>query len=188
MEDNDLTEDTEDALATTENVKRTRRRGSRKAPTADEAPAEDTPTDVTAADVATPEDAPTVDETPTDVTPDEAPTVEPPPEEPIEDRVSAIQRELKVEPDGEWGPVTDKCAMQVRLAARKSGEFDVELVQEIVGATVDGVWGALSQRSLTNWIVGFQNAINLRGDGRWGPRTDGKVIALRRRYFRAESE
>lgn len=106
--------------------------------------------------------------------------------------VQRIQRAVDVETDGKWGPKTDARVMRMRMAARVkagypsnlsvSGMPDVEDVQRVINTKVDGIWGPNSQSALVNWIKNFQSTIGVGSDGKWDPRTDGKLLALRRKY------
>lgn len=104
--------------------------------------------------------------------------------------VARMQRALNVTADGKWGPITDRVAILMRSASKArrgwpeptNESFNVKHVQEIVGTTVDGIWGGNSQAALTNWIIKFQHIMDVAADGRWGPKTDGKLLTLRRRF------
>lgn len=106
-------------------------------------------------------------------------------------RVLEVQKAVKVNADGKWGPKTDRAVLQMRAASRtKRGwpvrynlSFDIREVQEVVGTKVDGDWRSKSQGSLVKWIENFQDILNVRTDGWWGPKTDGKLILVRRRHL-----
>lgn len=106
-------------------------------------------------------------------------------------QVKELQRLVRANPDGKWGPSTDEKLLRMRTAARaKRGwptnveaSFDVKEVQRAIGTQDDGIWGPLSDASLRLWVKNFQELVNLKPDGAWGPKTDGKFISVRRRYL-----
>lgn len=105
--------------------------------------------------------------------------------------VKQIQKSIEVTVDGAWGPNTDGRLMQLRTAARaKRGYpqnipvgFDVRQVQGVIDTAVDGDWGTNSQKALIRWIKEFQEIIGVGVDGSWGPKTDGRVLGLRRQHL-----
>ena len=105
-------------------------------------------------------------------------------------KVRQIQKTLRVNTDGKWGPITDRAAIQMRNVSRvhrgwprrHSATFDTRAAQRVVRTPVDGIWGPNSQAALVKWIENFQDVLGVNSDGWWGPKTDGKFLSYRRRF------
>ena len=102
--------------------------------------------------------------------------------------VETLQQALKVTVDGKWGAGTDIAAVGMRNAARAHmgypinipGTFNIKAVQNIIGVNQDGVWGPITQATMTNWVKIVQGAVlGVPTDGKWGPGTDNAFMTLR---------
>jgi hypothetical protein len=107
-------------------------------------------------------------------------------------RVIAIQKALRLKPDGVWGPVTDNALYRTWLI-RKGGlaqfrRYNVALRKEMQvswGAKpVDGIWGRITQAANVSAVKAVQKALGVYVDGIWGPQTDKAYRALRSRTLR----
>lgn len=107
--------------------------------------------------------------------------------------VRKIQTHVEVNADGKWGPNTDSRVMFMRGVARSKAGWpanipysinteQMKMAQRVIDTPDDGVWGSNSQAAMLRWVRGMQERIGVAQDGQWGPRTDGKLLQLRRRY------
>lgn len=118
------------------------------------------------------------------------PAPAPVPAKPKPDRAKTkrVQGLLKLTADGKWGKDTDSRAMFMRAAARAKVGYpknvgtltNARLVQQIIGTSVDGVWGPKSQAALVAWVRRFQTAIGTGSDGDWGPSTENVFQTVRK--------
>lgn len=99
------------------------------------------------------------------------------------DNVKAIQRDVRVTPDGIWGRDTDPVCNHVAAAAQGQ-PFSVSMVQHATGARVDGLWGPASKAALVVTVRAIQHdALGVPADGRWGPATDAAYHRLRTKFW-----
>jgi hypothetical protein len=98
------------------------------------------------------------------------------------DNVIALQRAVRVAPDGDWGPHTDQVAGNFRNAAFPTGRFDVRTVQAAVGAATDGVMGPQTRAAIIITTRQVQKALLVGVDGDWGPATDQGFFTLRKKF------
>jgi peptidoglycan hydrolase-like protein with peptidoglycan-binding domain len=100
------------------------------------------------------------------------------------ERVLDLQRAVHAEPDGVWGPDTDRRVAALSAASRHGGRkfpHGVKLAQNVVGAKMDGVWGPDSDKRHTATVKLVQEAIGVTADGIYGDYTAGRLTVLRRK-------
>jgi peptidoglycan hydrolase-like protein with peptidoglycan-binding domain len=98
------------------------------------------------------------------------------------ERVLDIQRAVHAEPDGVWGPDTDRRVAALSAASARGGvtfPHGVKLAQNVVGAEMDGDWGPDSRRRHTDTVKRVQRALGVEDDGVYGDYTAGKITVLR---------
>lgn len=107
----------------------------------------------------------------------------PAPSGPIRDgRVVQLQHALRSNPDGYWGPDTNKRGAALRSASGWGGgqfPYGVAYTQSVVGATPDGVWGPKSRAAHDATTAAVQRAIGTNPDGIWGPQSEAAYQSLR---------
>lgn len=102
---------------------------------------------------------------------------------PVPNCVPALQRAVRLLPDGIWGPNTDGAINLVHDATQ--GKFtNVANLQRVVGTEPDGVWGPKSKQALINTVKAIQAALGVEQAGVWGPKTEKAWSAARNSYFR----
>jgi hypothetical protein len=114
---------------------------------------------------------------PTPKTPKKPPVVV---QQPVHYNLKALQRAVHVGADGKWGHGTDKALQCVRAHPKSRSE------QFYVGTTVDGKWGANSQRAYVRCVKAIQEALGFTGndvDGVWGRNTDTRFRQARTKYY-----
>ena len=82
------------------------------------------------------------------------------------------QRAVHAPPDGVWGLLTDASVNVVRNAINGGFPLGVREAQRVVGAEMDGWWGAGSKAALTSTIAALQRAWDTDDDGVWGEDTE----------------
>jgi peptidoglycan hydrolase-like protein with peptidoglycan-binding domain len=100
------------------------------------------------------------------------------------ERVLDLQRAVHAEPDGRWGPDTDRRVEALSAASVRGGvtfPHGVKLAQNVVGAEMDGDWGPDSRRRHTDTVKRVQRALGIEDDGKYGDYTAGKITVLRRK-------
>lgn len=111
-----------------------------------------------------------------------APKPAPAPAKP-EGEVQRLQHDVHQNPDGNWGPITDRALTTVRAAAQNH-QVNVRELQGYVGAHVDGVDGPETQAHLENTVREIQTDLGVASDGKWGTKTDAAFWHARSEYHR----
>jgi hypothetical protein len=100
--------------------------------------------------------------------------------------VKKLQKSVRANVDGIWGPRTDSNLLLVRKVALVHGNVgalkakDIQRLQWIINTPQDGIWGSKSKSSFTKCVAKIQDALNVAPDGIWGPITDNKFINFRK--------
>lgn len=102
-----------------------------------------------------------------------------------------LQHAIGADPDGVWGPDTDKRAMSVKWAAHSQFPNGVNYVQGLVGSTVTGTWNVNDVKHLDTMIGAVQRALIsmkfLKNDasqitGNWTDATNAAFTAARGQF------
>lgn len=89
--------------------------------------------------------------------------------------ITKLQKAVRATTDNVSGPNTRKRVDAVRQAAAGRFPYGAAFTQQVVGTTVDNVWGRKSAAALTTTVKAVQKAVGVKADGVWGPITEAAV-------------
>lgn len=97
-----------------------------------------------------------------------------------------LQKAVRVTPDNQWGPSTEKACDAIRNAGQKKFPYGVAFVQSVIGTKQDGAWGGVSRRALQATVLEAQVALiemshrKFPRTGTWDTNTESAYQAVRK--------
>lgn len=104
-----------------------------------------------------------------------------------------LQKAVRAEEDGNWGPDVDKRLKAVRAASKFGGykfPHGVEYTQRVIGVNPDGNWGPASIAAHDRAVINIQKKLLVLGyntgviNGIWGPKIEAGYKAAREDFYR----